>query len=119
MVNGGLHKVLVNLSCVYSSLALTLRRCTTCISCNLFFSQMLLYKLGRLLDQPLGLNLILTGVLSRLAQCPQPLLHMYLFGDTLNLPDLIGMHELLQFRLKRDVRTLVGVLQQVCLVAGR
>ena len=77
---------------------------------------MLLYKLGRLLDQPLGLNLILTGVLSRLAQCPQPLLHMYLFGDTLNLPDLIGMHELLQFRLKRDVRTLVGVLQQVCLV---
>ena len=68
------------------------------------------------------------GVLSRLAQCPQPLLHTYLFGQSLNSPGLGGQLENDRRgsngggmndrggRLKQDVRTLVGVLQQVGLV---
>ena len=79
---------------------------------------MLLHKLERLLDQSLGLNLVLTGVLSRLAQCPQPLLHMSLFGDSFG-PGELGSVLGVPTRLKRDVRTVTAVLQQVWAEARR
>ncbi len=41
--------------------------------------QRLLKKLENVLHQPHDYNLQLTGILSRLAQCPSPLIHGYLF----------------------------------------
>ena len=58
--------------------------------------QAVLGRLAGMLAQGKALNLALTGILARMAECPHPLIHAYLFpaaalrGGTVPWPNLVS-----------------------------
>ena len=64
--------------------------------CGCSCGQAVIRKLGMMLNQPKALNLTITGIVAKLAQCPNPLLHAYLFpaaslrGETAPWPNVVS-----------------------------
>ncbi len=58
-------------------------------------AQAVLHKLGSMLTRPKASNLVLTGIIAKVAQCPDPLVHAYLFpaaalrGDPAPWPNVV------------------------------
>ncbi|GBG31863.1 Protein FAM160B1 [Hondaea fermentalgiana] len=91
------------------------------------FLSVVLNKLERMLDSSLEENLLLTGILAKLAQCPHRVMHSYLYDEAISLRDFRAAFEgrpytLSAFdaeqgdtllKIKEGVRTLANVLSSV------
>jgi hypothetical protein len=72
----------------------TLLWCCPCLLVRA--AQVVLRKLSQLLSQPRALNLVITGIVSHLAQSPNPLVHAYLFpaaalrGEDVPWPNVVS-----------------------------
>lgn len=75
------------------------------------FLEAVLHKLGSMLTRPKASNLVLTGIIAKVAQCPDPLVHAYLFpaaalrGDPAPWPNVVTtLRKLWEEALRRAAR---------------